>query len=251
MADPTPLSNKVQPGDVQSRINPQTGVKEYQQWSGTQWNNIPPPRGGTIGSPVRAMTPAEEAALEKRRVASDAANELARTNNAAIAASNRLNSGPYRGAFLDAAIPNPDNKGGMLDALGAWTLGPLARVTGAISPRDVQDYQTVKRAENQAVSAKQLPQKGAQTESDAARYAMTGVRTSNSPGQNRTVASQDAEAANYLNKKRQFEAQWALTYGLNGTNAAGEDMTTAFQRQYRSGGAPAAKGITIIPRGRQ
>jgi hypothetical protein len=220
------------------------GQGNYKQWSGSGWNDIPAPVGKAPGSPVRALTPQEATALEARRTQLTAANELNQNNQAAIPASNRLNSGPYRGMLLDAAIPNPDNKGGMLDSLGAWTLGPLARMTGAITPQDVQDYQTVKRAENQAVLAKQLPQKGAQTESDAARMAMTGVSTSNSPRQNLTVQRHDAAAQAYLAAKTAFETAWTNKYGLNGLNEQGQDITTAFQHQYNAP-SPNAKGPVI------
>jgi hypothetical protein len=80
---------------------------------------------------------------------------------------------------------------------------------------------------------KQLPQKGSQTESDAARYAMTGMRVANPPSENRKVAAQDSAANDYLQAKRMFEINWAGKYGLYGANEAGQDMTTAFQAQYK------------------
>jgi hypothetical protein len=233
MADPTPLSNKAQIGDVISQAGAD-GVKRYKQYAGNgQWNDIPPPVGKTIGSSVRALTPNEEKALEDRKKAADAAQSLNITNKRAINASNELQSGPWRGKFLDMAIPDPGD-GGFWDTLGAGLIGvPAQHIFGAIGQKDIQNYQTVKRAENEAVSAKQLPQKGSQTESDAQRYAMTGLRVGNDPQQNRLVAAQDEAANAYLQAKRNFELNWANKYGVYGPNEAGQDMTTAFQAQYK------------------
>lgn len=190
------------------------------------------------GAPApRKLSAQEQRDLQGAVANAEATREVRRDVIGAQAASRRLNSGPWKGAFLDAAIPSPG--GGFWDKLGGFVVGGPARLVGAIDNQDVQDYQTLMRAQNEGVLARQLAQKGPQTESDAMRIAMTGLSTGNTHAQNRVVAGKAQSIADRASARAQFLTQWANRHGLYGVNERGQSADQAFEQVWRAQHPPA------------
>lgn len=130
-----------------------------------------------------------------------------------------LKPGPYRGRFLDAAIP--EENGGFFDTLGAILIGGPARLTGAVTPKEVDAYQGLKRLQSEQVLGKQLLQKGPQTESDAARLQLTELSPSKSEGLNRQIASEGITKSDRIRARSIFYNKFANLYGQGGTTPEG------------------------------
>lgn len=188
-------------------------------WNGTTWVQTVDPRtpGGLSGRTV----PREDApAIAGLRKSAEAGAAAERTYGRVAEANRRLQPGPWRGRFLDAAIPSEE--GGILDTLGGFLIGGPARMVGAITPREVDDYQTVQRARNQGVLAEQQSQAGVQTEGDAARMAMAGLNATNTTTSNETAITQGTQDAIRAQARTAFYTAWASKYGgLNATNPQG------------------------------
>lgn len=130
-----------------------------------------------------------------------------------------LQPGPYRGRFLDVAIP--EENGGFFDTLGAIVVGGPARLLGAVTPKEVDAYQGLKRLQSEQVLGKQLLQKGPQTESDAARLQLTELSPSKSAGLNREIAAQGITKADRIRARSIFYNKFANLYGQGGTTPEG------------------------------
>lgn len=191
------------------------------------------PKGRT-GSPTAKLSPQTQTELSALRKTSSAANQTAQEYDAARAAIKRLKPGPFRGRILDAAIP--EQGGGFWDALGAGTLGTVMKVTGALPDQDVSDFQRLKGLQAQRVLTEQLPQKGPQTDSDAARLQLTEISPYKMEGVNNAVIESGMKKVASAKAQIPFYTQWTAKYGLNGLNEQGLDVETAYQQSRAKGG---------------
>jgi hypothetical protein len=201
----------------QTATNPKTGQKV--QWDGSNWVSI---QGPTAGA-GRGMSPTAQKFLNELSTEAAAANETSRFYDRAKNAVSTLKPGPYRGTFLDMAIPTEN--GGFFDKLGAVLIGGPARVTGAITPKEVDAYQTLRGLQSEQVLGKQLLQKGPQTESDAARLQLTEISPQKSTATNEQVIAQGQRKAKRVQAKSIFYSRWANKYG--GPNQANPEGMTA------------------------
>lgn len=189
------------------------------------------------GAPVVAqkLAPQDKAVLDRLNESSASMGEALRQEQAAVPALQRLHPGPFRGAFLDAALPSIG--GGFMDKAGATIIGGPAKLMGLLPSQDVSDYQTADRARNQRVLAEQILQKGPQTESDAARMAATTLGPATNMDVNNNIVASDAQLHSRVASRANFYANWAKTYGLNGVDASGNSVEKAFQDSLQSQGA--------------
>lgn len=210
--------------------HPNGGVLTY---TARGWVQTTPPRApmGRGRVALGAGAPREEAVeLRNLRSEGQAGRELERSVQRVRGANERLRSGPWRGTFLDAAIPSEDDS--WLGSIGGITLGPVARMTGAITDQNVADYQSVGRARNEGVLAQQRTQRGVQTESDAARMALAGINVRNTPESNETVIGQATNDAQMLQGRAAYFNEWASRYGsISGTrNSRGQTVEQAWNQ---------------------
>lgn len=189
-----------------------------------------PPARGTAGSRSR-IPPQDLQALNALRDNARAAQDLERTYNQTRDAVNRLQPGPYRGRFLEAAIPEEEQRG-ILDSIGSVVVGGPARITGAISPQNVEDFQAVSRARSIGVLARQLQQRGVQTESDAARMALAELSAEHTTDQNNMIIDRGIQAAQRDQARAAYYNAWASRFGgINGTrNSRGQTVDEAWHQ---------------------
>lgn len=133
---------------------------------------------------------------------------------------NTVDPGPYRNTMLlSPAIP--EETGGWLDKLGAGTIGTIARLTGAVTPEETSAYQTMRAAQNAAVLERQLPQKGPQTESDAARMMLADISPNKDLAANQRVIEAGRQKIRREQAKAIFYTKFANNWGLNGVSPDG------------------------------
>lgn len=174
-------------------------------WDGNTWVQTAAPHA-SAGSGGR-----QDPQLATLRSGADDAAAVERILNRVRDANRRLQPGPTRGTFLDAAISGDDDS--ILGRIGGVTLGPVARATGAITRQEVDDYQAMTQARNQAILHEQSRQHGVQTEGDAARMALAGVNIHNTPETNERVIDQGVQDAIRGQARSTFYTTWATRYG--------------------------------------
>jgi hypothetical protein len=114
----------------------------------------------------------------------------------------------------------PEEGGGILDTIGG-IVGAIPRAIGAITPQETDALQGLKRLQSQRVLGEQILQKGPQTESDAARMALTTVSPMKSKVVNEEVIRTGKAASERDQAKSVFYTAWANKYGLNGVSPEG------------------------------
>src|ERR1043166_1579382 len=105
------------------------------------------PVSGGPTRPAPKMTNPDRTVLNDLNKEAREAREIQEQYRAAEGAIKRLKPGPWRAAFLDAALP--EENGGVLDRLGSLAIGGPARMLGAISGQDVNDFQRLKGLQSQ------------------------------------------------------------------------------------------------------
>lgn len=196
--------------------NPKTGQKV--QWDGEHWAA---PAGQTLntGGKGGKFSPQAQNFLNELSRQAAEAGETRRVYERAKQDVKTLDPGPYRGRFLDMAIPTEG--GGIMDNIGAAVIGVPAKITGAITPEEVGSYQHMQGLKSQQVLQAQLAQKGPQTESDAARMALTELSPNKTATVNEDVINKGISKANRVRAKAVFYTQFANKWGLNGTTPHG------------------------------
>lgn len=185
----------------------------------------------TSGPSARAggMSAQAQKFLNELQTQAQSAAETKAQYRSADASIRRLKPGPWRGAFLDAAIP--EEGGGLLDRMGAVAIGGPAKLLGAVTDQDVQDFQRLKGLGSARVLEGQIAQKGPQTESDAARLALTEISPYKKPDVNAQIIRSGEAKADRALARAPFYTQWANKFGLNGVNERGQSVEQAFQEQ--------------------
>lgn len=199
------------------------------QWDGQNWVNAPPvaPTGSAAGS--GKFSPQAQNFLGELSKNAASAREVGRLYDRIEGAMGRLQPGPYRGRmFLGPAIP--EEGGGWLDIPSAAVIGGIAKVTGALKPSEVTDYQTMRAIQNAAVLERQLPQKGAQTESDAARMMLADVSPNKDTKANQEIIRAGRQKIEREQAKAAFYGRWANRYGYQKTNPQGETADEVWAR---------------------
>jgi hypothetical protein len=209
----------------QTATNPKTG--QTLVYRGGQWVNAPAAPGAP--APQRKFSPQEQKVLNETNAAAQEARSVKRDYDEVAAAQKRLDTGPWRGTLLDAAIPTED--GGILDALGGFTIGGISRLTGAIDDKDVDDYNTVRRVQARRVLAEQKQQKGVQTEGDAARIKAGDIGVRSTANANKLAIARGRLEAQITIDRANFMTQWANKYGVNGVNEKGYTAAQVFDAQ--------------------
>lgn len=204
------------------------------------WEAVP-------GTGRRALTKAEEKVLNELNAQAASAAETRNQVLAARQASRRLRPGPYRGMFLDAAIP--EEGGGILDRVGALVVGAPASLLGAIDQQDVEDYTTLKGIGSERVLEEQIKQKGPQTESDAARLAATEISRYKPDSVNLEKSNRSLALSDRVERRARFYTEWAHKYGLNGLDPQGRSVEEAFQQAIANAPKPDADVLAKIKRG--
>lgn len=188
------------------------------------------------------------------------AREVGRLYDRAESAIKTVKPGPYRNRLLlSPAIPE---EGGILDAIGGAVVGGPARLIGAVTPEETSAYQTMRAIQNAAVLERQLPQKGPQTESDAARMMLADISPGKDVDANREVMEAGRRKIEREQARAIFYTQFANKYGLHGVTPDGftadqlwaKDSDYIVQRTVK--GAPAGSwknknkqgGIKILSR---
>lgn len=222
----------------QTATNPKTGQTIV--YRNGQWVSAP----SAPGAPVqRKLSPQEQKVLNEANAAAQEGQSIQRDYNELDSARKRLGTGPWRGSFLDAAIPTED--GGIMDTLGGWLIGGPARLVGAIDQGDVDAYNTFRRVQSRRVLAEQKQQRGVQTEGDAARIKAgdVGVRASSSA--NAGAVQRGRQESQLLIDRASALTQWANRYGVNGLNERGQTFQQVFDASRPKPAAPKAGTPTI------
>ncbi len=122
------------------------------------------------------------------------------------------------------ATPKADpGQSGLWDQAGAKLFG------GLVSEQDKADYQQLEYLKNRAVLAAQVVQKGPQTESDAARMAMTGIQPGNRKETNAKILNEAMLKAQLGLRKPGFYTRWAQKYGsLSALDPKGRSIADAW-----------------------
>lgn len=165
-------------------------------------------KSGGGGGKLSAQT---EKFLNELSTQAGAANETQRLYEQAQGDINTLRPGPNRGRFLEMAIP--EEGGGVLDTLGAVVVGGPARLLGAIDQKDVDAYQRLRGLQAGNVLTRQLEQKGPQTESDAARLALTELSPNKSTQVNKSVIQTGIAKTRRAQAKAAFYRMYANKWG--------------------------------------
>lgn len=207
-------------------------------FKGGEWVRLAPAPGSPVAA--RKMSKEEQNELNKQNMGAAAGLEAKQRVAETLPAAKRLRGGPWRGAFLDAAI---DNGGGFWDTLGAYAIGAPMRLIGAIPQRDVEDYQTVQRNALLSTRQSETGEKGTQTEGDAARSlaATISARTADPTG----TAAQVIGKADRQQKRAYFYTKWANQYGLNNTDEKGRGVEEAFMQSIGSAAPKSGGGVRI------
>jgi len=219
-------------GDIAT--NPSTG--EQKQFNGREWVKVT----GSTPRVAPKMSVEAQKQLNGLNAQAAAARETATEYSNAQAALKRLKPGPFRGAFLDAAIP--EQGGNLMDKLGSIVIGGPAKILGAVTPQDTTDFQRLKGLQAQRVLTGQIEQKGPQTDSDAARLNLTEISPYKTSEVNAAVVDSGRKKADRAIKRAPFYSKWANTYGLNGVDEKGRSVEQAFQEDLNKSSAPKGNG---------
>lgn len=231
----------------QTATNPKTGQTIV--YKNGQWVAAPAAPGAPIAQ--RKFSPQEQKYLAQAMDAAQESQGIMRDYDEAEKAIKRLHTGPWRGTFLDAAIPTED--GGVMDTLGGVLVGGIPRLTGALSNDDVNAYNTLRRVQSRRVLAEQKQQKGVQTEGDAARIKAGDIGVRATEDANMGAISRGRLEAQLLVDRAKFLSDWANKYGVFGNNEKGQSATQVFeqianQRRAAMGGTPKPTGGPTIRR---
>jgi hypothetical protein len=210
----------------------------------------------TIGAPVRAgnarsgrsgATPQEQITLNRMTENAASAGEVRRQYAAAAPVIKRLGTGPFRGAFLDAATA--EDGGGFWDKIGAALVGVPAKLTGAVTDQDTADFTNLKALQARRVLAEQTLQKGVQTEGDATRIKAGDIGPYMPEATNLATAERGVGMADRSAQRAAFYTAWTNKYGLNGVNENGQAAEQVFSKWSSQQRPPASgsgsSGITV------
>lgn len=209
------------------------GKGHFKQWNGSAWADT-----AAIGSPLRPpvkMTAPDKKMLNTQLDGAMAGMEARELIKDIAPAVKRLGGGPFRGMFLDAALPN---SGGFWDKIGSAVIGGPAKVFGALPDDTIKDYQIVNRAANLSTRQSVTGEKGTQTEGDAARALVSTITAGTTPEAADQMERDINAKAERQQGRPQFYTVWANKYGLNQPDEHGRDVETAFQQTLNSAGAP-------------
>lgn len=221
----------------QIATNPKTGQSVV--YKGGQWVATPSAPGSPIAAPP--LSPQDRNMLNTLNSQAANALEIQKQYDAAVPLIHRLKPGPNRGAFLDTATAQ--DGGGFWDKAGAIAIGGPARLIGAISPQDTEDFQALKAIQARRVLEEQTRQKGVQTEGDAARIKAGDIGPYFDEKTNMDVIARQRQVAARAQQRAQFYTKWAQTYGLNKTNPGGDAVETAFNKLINAQPATAAPKV--------
>ncbi len=198
----------------QTATNPKTGQKV--KWDGSNWVAVSGTGGaGAAGSKPSQTT--EKFFNELRNQANDAA-EARRIYEEARKPIETLKPSPGRGRFMQ--MMTPEEGGGVLDTIGG-VIGAIPRAIGAITPEETNAYQQLRGYQSQQVLRRQLEQKGPQTESDAARLALTELSPSKSKEVNEDIINKGIQRTARAQARAVFYQRFSQRWGLNGRDAQG------------------------------
>lgn len=183
---------------------------------------------------LRQLSPADQQFLNSMRTSTGDMGDTIRTLGNAAHALDRLNPGPVRATALSAAIP--EEGGGLLDKIGGIAFGGLPEQSTK------NDWQTVQALRNEAVLAKQIAQKGPQTDSDAIRMQMASLDPYKYIKPNAEILGAGMLQAKLAQHKPDFYTRWANKYGsINAVSPSGQTADAAWsnlmndaQRRYDS-----------------
>lgn len=189
-----------------------------------------------------------------RNQANDAA-EARRIYEAAEKPINTFRPGPGRGRAYQ--IFTPEEGGGVMDTIGG-VVGAIPRAFGAFSKPETDAYQQLRGYQSEQVLRRQLEQKGPQTESDAARLALTELSPSKTREVNMEIIRRGKERAARSQARAIHYQRFAQRWGLNGKDAQGRTADEIWSKEADKltreiiGGLNQKKskagGITVISR---
>jgi hypothetical protein len=103
------------------------------------------------------------------------------------------------------------------------------------------DFQRLKGLGAERVLEEQKPQKGPQTDSDAARMALAEISPYKTPEVNaQIIKAGDAKAVRAA-RRAPFYTAWANKYGLNNVNEKGQSVEDAYQESLKT--VPGASAV--------
>jgi hypothetical protein len=199
---------------------------------GGQWVDYTgPPAGGGRGmqGSNAKLSNQDQMFLNELQKDAQKANETARIYDKAETAVKDLKTGPYRGQFLGAATP--EDNGGILDTIGGLVVGAPARLSGAISKKDTDNYQYLRSLQQLNVLEGQTRQRGVQTEGDAARIMLSELSPTKTVNTNLQVIANGRQKAQRAQAKANFYDNWAKTYGLHGLDENGDNASAAWTKR--------------------
>jgi hypothetical protein len=217
----------------QTATDHKTGEKI--RWDGQNWVSVPGTGRGGAGGPKPGQTASGALSPQAQNFLNDlsknaaSAREIGKLYDSTEQSLTRLQPGPWRNRLL--LQPGIPEEGGVMDAVSGAVIGGPLRLTGAISPQNVDDYQNVRRVQNAAVLERQIPQKGAQTESDAARMMLADVSPGKTLEANKQVIAQARKKIEREQAKSIFYAKFTNLYGLYGLSPHGHTADELWAKQ--------------------
>lgn len=198
----------------QTATNPKTGQKV--SWDGENWVSSGAP--AAVGSAGTKLSQTTEKFFNQLRDQANDAAEARRIYQGAEDPIRRLHPSPGRGRFMQ--MMTPEEGGGVLDTIGG-IVGTVPRVLGAITPDETNAYQQLRGYQSQQILRRQLEQKGPQTESDAARLALTELSPSKSVPVNEDIINKGIARTARAQARAVFYTRFASKWGINGRDAQG------------------------------
>lgn len=122
----------------------------------------------------------------------------------------RFNTSPEKAYLLEKGVPPPQDSSLWQQARGMVMGAPK---TPIVTQQDRENYQEIKRLQNLYVLAEQQKQAGPQTESDAARMALTAISPGNYKNVNAKILADGMISAQLAKRKPGFYTRWANRYG--------------------------------------
>lgn len=205
------------------------GNGNYLIAKGGQWLPYNGPNATKRGGGSPKMSQTDEKFLNTLSDQARSANETGILYDRARQDIKTLKPGPNRGRFMQMATA--DQGGGIADTLGSWLIGGPARLIGAITPEETEAYQHLKGLQAGNVLTRQLEQKGPQTESDAARLALTEISPDKTTATNMDVIEQGKRKVARTRAYTIFAQNFAAKYGLHGTSPHGYTLDQLWQHE--------------------
>lgn len=202
---------------------------------------------------TRPLSKEDTDTLAKIEAETAGVNDMIRDIRIASQTVQRFGGGGAKAFRTRLATPQADpEKSGIIDQTKSWLFGDQA------TPQQKRDLQIIDYIKNRWVLEGQKDQAGPQTESDAARLALTGVQLGNDKLVNARILSEAMLKAQFAQRKHGFFSRWANKYGalaaldgkgrsvVDAWNTFKNDASTRNAKRWKVPMPPQADGAQLV-----